>query len=271
MNRNIRNDWRLASAPLRMLPSFVVAGETKCGTTTLYRFMTRHPGILPADVKEPNNFIEYGASPLFCRQHFPLRATAMLRRLREPRVITGEASAEYLSKARVPEAVAAVVPDAKLIVMLRDPVRRALSDYQMMKKAGREPEEFAVCMRSGIRWLSDPSLSRLVDIAARADLPPLRYVTKGCYARSLEPWLKLFPRDRFLFLLSEDFFKDPAAVYRQVFRFLGLRDVDVGPVDALRKGEGGALDPALESELRAFYAPHNRTLAELTGLDVNWS
>ena len=61
--------FRVATGAFRMLPDFVIPGEAKCGTTSLYRYVCRHPWIVEADMKEPESFIQYGASPLFCRAH----------------------------------------------------------------------------------------------------------------------------------------------------------------------------------------------------------
>ena len=76
------NRLRFLTSPLRILPDYVIAGEAKCGTTSLYRYLLQHPSVLPADEKEPNNFRHFGASPLFCRAHFPLVTTRAWRRMR---------------------------------------------------------------------------------------------------------------------------------------------------------------------------------------------
>ena len=254
---------RLVTAPLRMKPSFIIPGETKCGTTTLYRCLERHPMVASCDVKEPENFIHFGGSGLFCRMHYPLRLGF--------RRIAGEASAEYLSKPNVPSSIKALLPDVKLVIMLRDPIRRALSDYNMMREAGRETESFDACIQRVLDWLEVESLARLVDTATKADEAPLRYVTKGCYARTLKPWLQSFSRDRMLFIRSEDFFSEPSDVLDKVRVFLGLGPVDFGEVPQLRKaGIKTEVDVDTLKQLRDFYQPWNKMLAELLGEEFCW-
>jgi len=103
---------KLLTSPLRMLPNFIIPGETKCGTTTFFRCLEQHPDIVSPDMKEPNNFIRYGGTSIFCRMHFPLS----LRKVLNPKLITGEASVEYLSKRHTPFAIHSLVPNVKLII-----------------------------------------------------------------------------------------------------------------------------------------------------------
>ena len=262
------SNWRLLTYPLRMRPSFVLPGETKCGTTTCYRCLAQHPLIASSDEKEPNNFIRYGGTACFCRMHYPL---SWVRWRTGGRTMTGEASAEYLSKPHVPASIAAFEPDMKLIFMFRNPVLRALSDFKMMAKAGREPEAFEPLVERVLGWLTDDRLDRLVEVAARADAPPLRYVTKGLYARSLGPWLETFPRRQMLFVKSEDFFEAPQRVLDTIFDFLGVGPFALPHVPHLRRAEDRSLpDRAALRALADFYAPHNRELYALLERDLGW-
>lgn len=268
MNPYVADTLRLLTYPLRMSPSFIIPGETKCGTTTFYQCMTQHPRIAAANVKEPNNFIRYGGTAAFCRMHYPLLAA---RWLRGGRLITGEASVEYLSKPDVPAAIHAMLPDVKLIIMFRNPVARALSDFKMMRKAGRETEDFDRVVARVLDWLANPELARLVDVAARADAPPLRYVTKGHYARTLQPWLATFPRANIHIIRSEDFFAEPQRILNEAFRFLGLPVHTVAAVPELRKSRDATPpSPGAVRRLAEHFLPYNRELYSITDRDFGW-
>jgi len=272
MSRDFVSDWRLLSSPLRVLPDFVLAGETKCGTTSLYASLVLHPDVFAADRKEPNNFIDYPRSRLFCAQHYPtVLARTWQTRVRKRSFRTGEASAEYLSHPDVAGNVAAVCPDARLVVMLRNPVQRAWSDYQMFRRAGAETLEFADLARRSVAWLGDASFAPLVAPLRRVRHHPLRYVLKGLYAQSLAPWLERFARDSFLFLRSESFFADPGATLARVHAFLGLEPHEQQEFPVRRAG-GYAAGPDAESVrlLARFYQPHNQALYELLGEDLGW-
>lgn len=267
MNKVWIERLRLLTSPFRMSPSFIIPGETKCGTTTFFRCLEQHPLVVSPDVKEPNNFIRYGGTSIFCRMHYPLA----LRKLVNPRLITGEASVEYLSKRHTPEAIYSLLPNIKLIILLRNPVTRALSDYLMMKESGREPEDFDSVVRKTVDWLSDPSLRRLVTIATGVDEVPLRYLTKGCYADTVAPWLKRFPLEQIRIIKSERFFLEPQKVLDETFEFLCIPCVPVKNIPHHRKAR---LTVPIKREtvqlLHQFFSPYNMRLREMLGDGFNW-
>lgn len=257
--------WRMLTSPLRMRPDFIIPGEAKCGTSSLYHYLTQHPRIRRADVKEPNNFLDYGGSPLLCRQHYDLawhRWTGAL---------TGEASAEYFSKPRVAPVIAAALPDVKVVILLRNPVTRAFSDHQMFFKDGRDTVPFDESVRRSLAWLADPALAPLVEAAGRTNHNPARYVARGVYLPALRAWQACFPPDRLTVLRSEDLFEEPQRVTDGVFRFLGLPPHPLSDVAPRKRGTYRA--PAARETLRAladFYRPHNEALYHHLGRDLGW-
>ena len=259
--------YKLLTSPLRMLPGFIIPGESKCGTTTFFRCLEQHPLIIPPDMKEPNNFIRYGGTSVFCKMHYPFS----VMKLRNHRIIAGEASADYLAHEGTAAAIHSLIPEVKIIILLRNPIRRALSDFMMMKDAGREPEEFNDVIRKTVEWLRDDSLARLVSVAASANETPLRYVTKGCYADSLDAWLKTFPRRNMKFIKSERFFLDPQKVLNETFEFLGIGQFQVEHVPHHRKARRNRqLDTETILLLKDFFAPYSKRLKKLLGDDFCW-
>ena len=108
------------TSPLRKLPDFVIIGAAKSGTTSLYDFMTKHPRIEPAYTKEPFYFSSpERLSLLYYKTNFPILT----------KQLTGEASTGYLSSLEAPARMKTVIPDAKMIAILRNPVDRAYSHY----------------------------------------------------------------------------------------------------------------------------------------------
>ena len=254
--------WRFATSPLRRLPDFIIPGEAKCGTTSLYHHLTQHPRVHRADVKEPNNFLDYGGSPLLCRMHYPWRGTGGL---------TGEASAEYFSKPQVPATIAALLPAARIIILLRNPITRAFSDHQMFFKDGREPMPFDETVRRSIAWLSDPTLASLVDAAGRPNHNPVRYVGRGIYLPALKRWQAVFAAHPPLVLKSEDLFDDPQRVADEVFSFLGLSEHPLADVAPRKRGDyRSPLAADTIRALRDFYRPHNEALYAHLGRDLGW-
>lgn len=255
--------WRLATAPLRPLPKFIIAGAAKCGTSSLYDLIALHPGVRRAARKEPTNFLHYPGSALRARMHQPLLAM---------RFCCGEGSVEYFAHPDGPRNVAAVVPEARLLFLVRDPIERAWSDYRMFVRAGQERGDFVENVRQATRWLGDPELWGLCQAAAKQSFSPLRYVLNGLYGTLLDRWAAVFPREQMLVLSAEEFFTKGAALASRVYRFLGLPEITVEQVPHARdSGEKGQPVPAEAVEiLREFYAPEIPKVREWLGRVPEW-
>jgi hypothetical protein len=121
---------RLITSPLRLKPNFIIIGAQRCGTTSLYNYLTRHPSILPARVKEVHYF-DYKSyrGLLWYKANFPMLTHKLKRYIKQKTIITGEASPFYLYHPHAFKRIAQVLPNIKLIVILRNPVDRALSHY----------------------------------------------------------------------------------------------------------------------------------------------
>ncbi len=261
----LKKVWRLGTAPARLLPSFVIAGAPKCGTSTLYDYLGGHPGVRRGERKEPTNFLHYPGSRLRSAMNYPLRLGA-------GGSVVGDASVEYFSHPDGPANVRAIVPDAKIVFLLRDPVRRAWSDYWMFRNFGTESGDFDEIVGRAVDWLSDDHLDPLIDCVERVNSNPVRYVAIGRYARILERWLRVWPREQCLFVLSEDFFARPSETLLDVQRHLGLEARDLPDVPVARDGKiAEVMRPETEKRLRAFYAPENAKLAELLGRGLPWA
>src|SRR5947209_1159841 len=139
-----RDQWNLRSADRRALPDFLIIGAQKAGTTSLYRYLAAHPDIVASTRKEVHFFdINFWRGEWWYRSLFPLRRRLQRRPpLRNRPAITGEASPYYLFHPFAPERAAQLLPDAKLIVLLRDPVERAWSHYRHEVANGRETMTF---------------------------------------------------------------------------------------------------------------------------------
>jgi hypothetical protein len=127
----------------RLLPDFVIIGAAKAGTTSLYGWLSKHPYVAPASQKEVHYFDYNSYRGLdWYRQHFPLeRERAEFASEHGRPFVTGEASPSYISHDWAPQRAARALPGAKLLVMLRNPIDRAYSQYQMSRREREEPLE----------------------------------------------------------------------------------------------------------------------------------
>lgn len=267
----ITNKIRLLTSFFRITPSFIIAGEAKCGTTSLYRYLNQHPDILPADVKEPGNFIQHGGSSMFCRMHYPLQLTALARALRGRTTLTGEATAEYFSKTTVPENIRKVVPNVKIIVIFRNPVTRAFSDYQMLKQNGIINEPFETIVDRSIQWLTDDNLEPLIEIVRQVEHNPFRVVERGVYYTKIDNWRRHFDGSSIFFVKSEDMFSNPQDTVNSIFEFLNLKPFIITDMSIKRKGTYNShLNRKAAERLYGFYQSYNRKLYDLLDRDFNW-
>jgi hypothetical protein len=275
--RKLRRRTRTAvllRIPLRLnaRPDFIMIGAQKAGTTSLYAWLTEHPDVLAARRKEPQFFNRrMDTEPVRAYWlEFPSRfKIGVLRTLRRRPVVTGEASTLYLPDPRVPARVAELLPNVKLIAVLREPVDRAISNYWMEYHRGNEPLPLDEAMRQE-PLRGEPEIDR---VGARDwSGQPVRawgYVTRSRYAEQLERWLQHFPREQLLVVEFDDLANDPLGVYRRVLDFIGV-DPDVAPppeFETRNAGSRSSTDPETVEWLREQFAEPNRALNDLVGID----
>jgi sulfotransferase family protein len=234
------------------LPDFVIIGGKKCGTTFLYHLLTQHPHVERAAGKEVHFFNRsFDEGVEWYRRCFPQPRWKDGRRS-----ITGEATPEYLSSPPVPERMAEVTPQARLIALLRNPVDRAYADYHRVASKGQNTRP----------------LEEAMDYASLDDTRN-NLLSKGIYVDHLLRWSRFFSDEQMLILKSEDFFERPVDTLKLVFDFLDLPDWEP-KIWGLRykrnKGNYEQMDPATRRRLEEYFEPHNRRLYDYLGLDFGW-
>jgi hypothetical protein len=269
-----RMRWRSATRGSRVLPDFLILGGQRCGSTSLYDMVCGHPDVMPASHKEPHFFDNnHLRGEEFYRRLFPLRMHVRARERRlGRRVVTGEATTYYLSHPAVPGRVRAMLPVVRLIAILRDPVDRAHSHYQLSVREGREPLSFEEALAAEPERLAGEEERLLSDPAYRGVAHRFHsYRSRGRYVDQLRRWWAEFPRDQLLVLRSEDMFAEPRAVYDEVVRFLGLDpDADRRTFDARNRVSYDAMRPETREQLRRYYEQPNRELEAELGRAMQW-
>lgn len=219
-------------------PDFLVVGAAKAGTTSLYAYLAAHPGVYMSPVKEPHFYSRVEPDPRVVSIYTIVRDDAAYARLFEPagERVAGEASTSYLCDPTAPARIAADVPGARIVIMLREPVERAHSHYLNGVREGLEGRSFEDAVRAGL-----------------AGEPPrwgaALYVDLGRYCAPVRRYVDLFG-DRVLVLFFEEFFADVRAQFARVCSFLG---VDEG---------AAALEPGVHNP---YAAPRSRLSTALLG------
>ena len=266
--RRLRSDFRTLTGPLRGLPSVLVIGAQRSGTTSLFNYLIRHPDVLPPLVKEVHFFdLHYARGVRWYRGRFPYA-----RRLRNG-AITLDASPYYLLHPLAPQRAAGLLPDAKIVAVLRNPVERAFSHYQHEVRDGRETLPFPEAVEQEPARLAGEEERLRSDPAYYSyNLQRYSYTRRGLYLEQLRRWEASFGRDRLLVLQSEAMFRDPAAAVQRVQAFLGLPPHRSGSYRAFFQGNYVREIPvALRQRLAEYFEPHNRELYRWLGEEFDWT
>lgn len=187
------------------LPNFLICGTQKGGTTALYHYLREHPEIFMPKVKEVHFFdLNWQRGLKWYEGYF--------EGVKNAKAI-GEASPFYMYLEEVPKRIYEVLPDVKLIFILREPVSRAYSHYWHEVRLGYESLTFEEAIKMEEERLSTK------DIFYRQQYS---YKDRGKYVTQLRRYRKYFSDEQMLILLKEELKKDPQKVMKEVFEFLGV-------------------------------------------------
>ncbi|SEJ40430.1 Sulfotransferase domain-containing protein [Demequina mangrovi] len=261
---------RRADARRRALPDYLIIGAQKSGTTSLSAYLDQLSDYRPAFRKEVHYFDHnHERSASWYRAHFP----------RDDRPgsdswAVGDATPFYLAHPEVPHRAASLIPRARIIAVLRDPVERAYSHFQHSRARGTEPlEDFATALRleqerTAGAWRS------LRNGALRAPAAEhFSYAERGFYARQLKRWYAEFPAEQILVGFSSDLFADPRSFVSAAASHIGrpmraTESVDFAPRNT-RVYDG--IDETVAAELRALYAEDSVELRTMLGRPLPWA
>ncbi len=255
-----------ATSPLRALPNFVIVGAMKGGTTSMFQYLAGHPQVHPPFRKEIKFFdIHYTKGLGWYRAHFPLWL-----KMKAP-AVTGEATPYYLFHPLAAERMAKVLPKAKLIIMLRNPVDRAYSHYSHIRRVGREPLSFEDALAAepdrlageADRIISNPNYSTFTHVH-------YSYLARGRYAEQLPRWLEYFPREQMLILPSDELTAAPAQVFQKALDFLGLDAWQPKDFGVFKRGSYDSMPADTRKKLVEVFRPHNQQLYDLLGMKFDW-
>jgi hypothetical protein len=268
LRRKLRYPWGRLTKDLRKLPGVIVIGTQKGGTSSMSRYLMQHPQFFSAINKEVHFFdYRYDKGLAWYQAMFPLARSL------PPGAITGEATPFYMFHPLVPARVAECLPDAKFIVLLRNPVDRALSHYYHAVRRGREtrPIEQAFDEEAALIAGEKARLQR-GEIFKPEKYRRFSYTERGLYAEQLERWFVHFPREQFFIRTSESFYAGGNDFMHEVFQFMGIDgSFQVPNLTPSNVGIPRGEDAPMRDRLADYFAQPNRRLEELLGVSYGWS
>lgn len=254
------------------LPDFLLLGAPKAGTSALHRALSGHPGLFLPAVKEPKFFLTDGPPPSSgggpgdvrtWGEHVWDRATyEALFDLAPPGSLTGEGTVFYLYDTDAQKRIRDLVPDARLVAVLRDPVERAHSNWAHLRSADLEPEA---------DFLTACGLEAGRREAGWAHF--WHYVAQGRYGEQVEHLYGLFDREQVLLLRYGDLRTDPVAAADRVCAFLGVATgrIEAVPRHNVRPDVAGRTEGPTAAERQAalpWFADDVARLERLIGWDL---
>ena len=251
-------DWQ---KPKQNPPDFLIIGAAKCGTSSLYYYLSHHPQVLFPHKKEIDFFwkkFQYGIDWYLAQ--FP-----SISDRRD--FITGEASTNYLRFPIVAQRIKQYFAQTKLIVLLRNPIERAVSWHHHKLKSGLTTGTFAEAVTKEMKQLETFSEE---DIIQKGHHNPDN-ILGSLYLYKLKAWMELFDREQFCLIKSEDFYTNPAKIMKKVYGFLSLKDRPLAEYPRVNVGSYSPISDELRQTLADYFQPHNQKLEDYLNIKLDWN
>lgn len=247
-------------------PDFLIIGAQKAGTSSLFHYLAQHPDIdLPSNKElhffdlQYENGIEW-YSTLFPKKKFLSRQ------------ITGEATPYYLFHPLVAERIHAHYPSIKLIVLLRNPIDRAYSQFQMERNRGIEPEpNFMSAIELENERIADEKQQIMCGKIKSGDkFMNCSYLSRGLYGKQIALWLQYFSARQIFFIKSEDFFSDTNIHLERIQNFLGVSYVPAADTRPINSNKYPILNDLDRVKLEVYFRDDGKLLRQLIGNQFLW-
>lgn len=259
------------TADVRMRPGFIIAGAQRCGTTSLFRMLAKHPDVRPPALTKGIHYFDtaerYERGARFYGAHFPLAIGSRAR----GRKVTGEASPYYIFHPLAAQRITQELPDARVIVLLRDPVERAFSAHKQETWRGFETLAFEEALDAEPERLAGEEDRIIADPTYQSFAHQHHaYVGRGRYGPQLRRMADAIGRKNLLILDADRFFGDPRAQWAAVLEHIGVRPM---PLDAAVKANARPSSPMAEptrARLREEFDESDQDLTEFLGHPPSW-
>jgi len=257
----------------RILPDFLLIGTMKSGTTSLFNNLVKHPNIRRPLFKELRFFtLNYKRDINQYQRYFPLKLEKQFKSnfLKQP-FITGEATPDYFFHPHAPPRIKRTLPNAKFILLLRNPVDRAFSHYYHLYNLNLYNISFKEAIQIEMDHFKEYE-EALFNKPEERHPNYLRYsiLERGKYIKHLKRWLEYFNRDQFLIIQNERFFEYPEAVYKETLDFLNMPQPKRLPAFKTYNKNTYDIDPVIRKWLKEFYKPFNEELFQYLDFEYTW-
>ena len=270
---SVHNVFRALTGNFRIKPDFIIIGAQKCGTSSLFYYLSSHPFVKPSQKKEIRFFDRYGHLGLnWYKGNFPSYFEKKLFKIKNGQsFVTGEATSSYIFHPSVPKIISKQLPKVKIIAMLRNPVDRAYSHYNMIRRIGKENLDFEEAIEREKSRISgeENKITKNLNYFS-IPLNYYAYLSHGLYVNYLKNWLKYFPKEQIQLSTMEELESNPMDVYKQFTRFLQIPDWSPSEFPKKNWGEYNKMNDKTRKRLVKFFENSNLELYQLLGRKFDW-
>ena len=249
------------TSAVRVLPDFLVIGVVRSGTTSLYHNLDQHPNIVKSAYDELGYFdSNFHLGLNWYRSMFPTKFHKKKIIKKYGKFLTYDVTPFYIYNEMVPKRIHNVLPNIKLIAVLRNPVDRAYSNFHLSIRESGITEPFEKIVEDekkiikNINKDNDEEYYKFVHDSMLA---------RGFYAEQLERWYKIFPKEQILIIKSEELATETNKVMNEIFQFLGLKEYNITHVIKKNKADYVPMNKEIRKELIEYFKPYNEKLYSL--------
>ena len=258
------------TGPLRVLPDFIIIGSMKCGTTSLYYDICEHPCASPAAYDEIGFFdSNFHLGLNWYRSMFPTKRRIEDIRRKEGVAITGEDTPFYFWNPVAAKRIQKLLPNIKLITILRNPIDRAYSEYQDVVSSESNSPSFETFIENEINTRRKDS-SLITEENFEIFNQKNSYLLKGIYVDQLKIWAGLFPKEQIFTLSTENLNSEPITALESVFQYLNLPDYKIKNTRRQKQKKYVPMNSQTRKILIEFFKPHNERLFKFIGKKFDW-
>lgn len=255
------------------LPDYLIIGTPRSASTSLYQYLIQHPAVSPALTKQLHFFDTFFYKGIeWYKVCFPYQWKKIYQeKILRTKFVTGEATVHYILHPLAPQRIFETFPKIKLVIILRNPVDRAYSHWNMEFQNKNDELSFEDAINAEESRLKGEFDKLSKDENYTSDNYPHRaYLATGLYAEQLKRWFNFFPKEQFLIIKSEEFSDNPSQQFNEVLKFLNIPKFDLPEYKKLHSRNYKEMNPETRKKLIEYYKPHNEKLYTLIGQNFNW-
>ena len=262
------------TSPIRILPDFLIAGFNRSGTHSLFEYIGQHPNIKNASRREIHYFtLSYWRGLNWYKSYFPTKIyKKQFENKNRTKLLTGEATPHYIFHPLAIKRIKQLLPNVKLIIILRNPIDNAYSHYQHYKIAGIEKDTFEEAIKQDKQRYKILEHLYNSDQVKEHSLTQVKmpYVSYATYVNHIKRLLQIFPRKQILFIKNTELNENPQVVLKHIFDFLEIKQEKIKDLKKHNIGKYENMKSKTRYELSEYFKRYNEELEELLEMKFNW-